>query len=184
MGRHYNRYRGIEKLLREKCSFEQPKSGARLAICDIGCGSAYGTNILRTAFPEFHVYGVEPCDQAREYAIIAYPEVEVYNDIPDQFVQPHVVVMVESIEHMTRTELKVYITGTQVVALTTPLIKYPNNEYHEVSFKTKEDVRKHLAWAKFEPICELIEKGVTFTTGEKGDQYIALYHQIEEDGGK
>ncbi len=43
IGRHYGRYRTIEKFMKEKMS----SRGTDIESCDIGCGSAYGTNRLR-----------------------------------------------------------------------------------------------------------------------------------------
>jgi hypothetical protein len=171
IGRHYTRYRTIERFMKEKMSFRSTD----IEICDVGCGSAYGTDMLRVGMHPHRVYGVEPCDQSRAYAAICYPEVEVFNDIPEDGKQPEVIVMVESIEHMTLAELRCYIAKSQFVLLTTPLIKNPFNDYHEVPFRKIGDIREHLEKCAFVAIHDVVEKGIKFTTGERGDQYYGIY---------
>lgn len=177
MGRHYTRYREVVKLLHSHVVTE----GDRPTLADIGCGSGYGTNMLRVEMPDFAVYGVEPDDTARAYSRIQYPDIEVYNDIPEGKQDPEIVVMVESVEHMTATEMKYYLFGAQFAVITTPLVANPNNEYHEQSFKTKEDVREHLAKASMQVVTEKIFHGITFTTGERGSQYIGAFRKVKAE---
>jgi hypothetical protein len=170
VGRHYRRYREVVKLMEK--NIEGMAKGVEIA--DIGCGSGYGTNVLRMAFGDC-VYGIEPNDTAREYAKKHFPECQFYDYLENY---PEICIFVESAEHMTNCEFRNYVKDAQVVVLTVPLIEKQNNDWHITPFVEKDDVRGYLHRAGFKPLVERVEKDIVFTTGDSGDQYYGFYTSV------
>lgn len=163
--RHYRRYTTISQLMRRHVKDTD-------IILDVGSGSGYGTNIL---FSEYHyVFGVEPNETARKYADKHYPHIRFLEDMEGA----DAVVMVESIEHMTKSEARVYFAGARVVAMTTPLVSGNFNDYHINIFKHPDDVELFMTREGFKLLEERLEKDIVFTTGDKGDQYYGVFERI------
>lgn len=162
--RHYGRYARISTLV-------EPYVRAKDTVCDVGAGSGYGTKMLSDRFRK--VVGVEPNDQARLYAARHYPSCLFAND----FAGAEVVVMVESIEHMTLSECAGYIGKAHTWAVTTPLIVHAWNEFHEKTFRSAAEVNEYAARWNFKPVDQIIDLGITFTTGESGDQFLGVYRR-------
>jgi SAM-dependent methyltransferase len=168
--RHFARYARIIQLIKRSVSRSD-------LVVDIGCGTGYGTHMLGQHFKR--VLGVEPDDEARRYAAKHYPSSLFANDLGD--LKADVAVMVESIEHMTRGEARLYLKDTRVLALTTPLIEHPNNEYHEQSFKKPEDVHAYVGKLGFVVTAVNLLQGITFTTLETGSNLHAVYTRSLRD---
>lgn len=160
--RHFHRYTIV-------CDLLGSYIGRTDVIADVGSGSGYGTAILGDKYR--YVFGVEPNDFARSYAVKHYPQMRFTSDLEGS----DVIVMIESIEHMTKTEVRSYIFDAKVVAVTTPLIVNPNNEYHISPFKTSEDVEAAFRKEGFQLMESRLEKDIIFTTGEVGDQYFGVF---------
>ena len=162
--RHFSRYAAVIQLLKKEV-------GRNDLVADIGCGSGYGTNMLAQSFRR--VIGIEPDDVARRYAAKHFPEVLFANDLGE--LAADVAVMIESIEHMSSGETRLYLKETRVLALTTPLLEHGWNDYHEQCFKKAEDVHKYVGRWGFTVAGVRVHQGITFTTGEHGNNLIALY---------
>lgn len=162
--RHYARYAAIVQLIRGHV-------GKRDLVCDIGCGSGYGTFMLSQHFRR--VMGIEPDDFSRKYAAKHYPEVLFANDLGDLVAD--VGVFVESMEHMSEAEFGLYVQNTRVLAVTTPLVDHPENEYHVHPFKTAESVHEYVMRWSFRPTHVKVIQDVAFTTGERGHNLYAVY---------
>lgn len=162
--RHFTRYATVIQLIKGHV-------GRKDLVVDVGCGSGYGTNMMAQHFRR--VIGIEPDNKARLYAAKHFPEVLFANDLGD--LRADVVVMVESIEHMSKGEAKMYLEDAKVLALTTPLIEHAHNEFHEQSFKTAEDVHLYVQKFGFTLSAVKVWQGITFTTGETGNNLVATY---------
>ena len=160
--RHYRRYNTIRDLL-------VPYIAKTDVIADVGSGSGYGSAILGERFR--YVFGIEPNDMARAYASKHYPKIKFQSDLEGA----DVIVMIESIEHMTKTEVRSYIYDAKVVAVTTPLIGQPDNQYHISPFRCPEDVEAAFRREGFVLMESRLEKDITFTTGELGDQFYGIF---------
>lgn len=122
----------------------------------------------------FHkVIGVEPNDLARKYAAHHYPRCVFANDAP----AGDVVVMVEVIEHLTMSEFSVFLPKAHTLAITTPLIEHPFNDFHEKTFRTAGEVSDYVGKWGFQREMQVIDLGITFTTSEVGDQFIGVYRR-------
>lgn len=162
--RHYARYAAIIQLIRGH-------TGKRDLVCDIGSGSGYGTFMLAQHFRR--VMGIEPDDFARKYAAKHYPEVLFANDLGDLVAD--VAVMVESMEHMSEPEFGLYVQNTRVLAITTPIVEHPDNEFHVHAFKTAESVHEYVMRWDFRPCAVKVHQDIQFTTGERGSNLYATY---------
>jgi hypothetical protein len=160
--RHFHRYSCISDLL-------APYISETDVIADVGSGSGYGTDILGAKYR--YVFGVEPNNAARAYAAKHFPEIKFQTDLEGA----EVIVMIESIEHMTKTEVRSYIYDARVVAVTTPFVENPNNAYHLSPFRCSEDIEAAFRKEGFVLMESRLEKDVPFTTGEFGDQYYGIF---------
>lgn len=166
---HYKRYGVVAALLQKNVTM-----AANVKIADIGCGSGYGTNILKMHFGKNKVYGVEPNDVAREYANRHYPECEFVNDVDRK---SQVLVFVESLQFMSPAEAAGYLRAdeAQLVVVAASLIQNPNYDFHIINFKTPADIQSIMTRNGLSVEQEQIELGVRFHTGETGDQYYGIY---------
>lgn len=162
--RHYARYAAIIQLVRGH-------AGKRDLVVDIGSGSGYGTFMLSQHFRR--VLGVEPDDFSRRYAAKHYPEVLFANDLGD--LTADVAVMIESMEHMSEPEFGLYVQNTRVLAITTPIVEHPDNEFHVHAFKTAEAVHEYVMRWDFRPQAVKVHQDIQFTTGERGSNLYATY---------
>lgn len=162
--RHYARYAAIIQLVKNHV-------GKRDLVVDIGSGSGYGSFMLSQHFRR--VLGVEPDDFARRYAAKHYPEVLFANDLGDLVAD--VAVMIEVIEHLSEPEFGLYIKNTRVLAVTTPLVEHPNNEFHVHPFKKAEDVHEYVNHWHFRPCALKVMQDIQFTTGERGSNLYGVY---------
>lgn len=162
--RHYARYAAIIQLIKGH-------TGKRDLVCDIGSGSGYGTFMLSQHFRR--VMGVEPDDFSRRYSAKHYPEVLFANDLGD--LTADVAVMVESMEHMSEPEFGLYVQNTRVLAVTTPIVEHPDNEFHVHAFKKAEDVHDYVMRWDFRPCAVKMMTGISFSTGEVGANLYATY---------
>ena len=162
--RHYGRYARISTLI-------EPHVRAKDVVVDVGCGSGYGTKMLADRF--HRVVGVEPNDIARKYAAKHHRNIL----FADDYDAGDVIVMVEVVEHMTMAECNGYLKKAHTWAVTTPLIKHAWNEYHEKTFKSMAEVHEYAAGWGFKPVDSVIDLGISFTTGEVGDQFLGVYRR-------
>lgn len=143
-------------------------------VVDVGCGSGYGTKMLRQKF--YRVVGVEPNDAARTYAAKHHPFLLFAND----YEGGQVCFFVESLEHMSEGEFAGYISKAHTLAVTTPLIEHPFNDYHESPFRKMSDLHRLMLKHNFSPVDTFVQSGITFTTGEVGDQAFVVYRRNAE----
>lgn len=160
--RHYHRYITVSQFLKD---YGQKSD----IIVDVGCGSGYGTDLLSKHHR--YVIGIEPNDDARKYASKHFPHLKFTSDLEGA----DSVVMVESIEHMTKAEVRSYVHGARLVCITTPLIQNPMNEYHVDTYKHPDDISLMMKKEAFNLLEERVERSIVFTTGEVGDQYYGAF---------
>lgn len=150
--------------------FVKPKD----MVCDVGCGSGYGSRLLRDHF--YRVVGVEPNDLARQYAAKHHPNLLFAND----YEGAEVCVFVESLEHMTPGDFTGYIGKAHTIGVTTPIVAHPYNDYHEMPFKKVSELHNFMLRHGFAVADCIVQTGITFTTGEFGDQLLAVYRRVAE----
>jgi len=141
--RHFERYFQCIRVLR--------RSGAKEKWLDCACGSGYGTNFL-TNFAEF-VVGYDIDKGAVEYANKNYKNrhCAFVSDIQHYSAEFDVVISVETIEHMPRTDAEAFLQilkgalkpgGTLII--TTPIVpiteESPANRFHYIEYSHEDFV--------------------------------------------
>ena len=155
------------------------KTGHNQNWLDCACGSGYATNFL-TNFADF-VTGYDIDRNAVEYATKNYKnnDCEFVSDILKYDKHFDVILSVETIEHMTKSDALVFLgslrkgvkdTGRMII--TTPIVKQTNNnpvnEFHFIEY-SDEDFKSLLNSQGFKVLeTNFIE--TKFTDGETKDQ--------------
>lgn len=131
---YFSRYDVIATIIRENID-------EILHIADVGCGSGYGTNILKLHFGS-KVYGVELGDRQRHYAEAAYPEC-VFREEP--IPSNDVMVFAGSAQPMSECELSDYIERTKIVLMTIPEL---SNRFIGPAKKKYQDIHHIHSWMR------------------------------------
>ena len=135
--RHFERYFQCIKILK--------RSGAKEKWLDCACGSGYGTSFL-TNFAEF-VVGYDIDKSAVEYGNKHYKNnhCTFVSDIKRYSFEFDAIVSVETIEHMSKEDAKVFLETLRaslkaagVLIITTPIVlvtnKNPTNKFHYIEY--------------------------------------------------
>ena len=129
--RHMKRYHDAIRFLKEynEVTGRLGKTPA-LSVLDVGCGSGYGTSIIRKHFTL--VDGVDVCIKALQYASKRYVGINwCHPDYLPKASNYDAGFFIESVEHMEPQWLQTYLKKIRkCIVVTTPLVATNDNHHH------------------------------------------------------
>lgn len=161
--RHRDRYLKILAILRLVARGDE-------TVKDVGCGSGYGLPLIKEYFDD--VVGVDIAKEARVYARHHYPGFRILSKAKPR----EIVMMVESMEHMSLDQIKEHTRNAKILAITTPLGETVANEHHTQTFNSMEEVIRFVELnLGFREAATSFEYPIKLTTGAVATQFYGVF---------